>query len=66
MGLVASILQVVENGTKVLTRLNDFRTSLDEALKDFRDVVVELPLLLNTLDRTRHQVEIGKVDKTTQ
>jgi N-terminal domain on NACHT_NTPase and P-loop NTPases len=66
LGLVTAILQVVEYGSKLVTRLNEFRTTLDEAPRAFRDIMVELPLLLNSLDRTRQQAERGIVDKPTQ
>jgi hypothetical protein len=46
--------------------LNDFCTSADDAPKAFLDILVELPSLLNTLNRTRQQADSGAVDKATQ
>jgi hypothetical protein len=66
LGLVASILQVVDYGNRVIVRLKDFRSSIVEAPKAFRDILVQLPLILDALERTRLQAESGDVDKVTQ
>jgi len=66
LGLAATIIQVVDYGTKVISRLKDFRSSIVEAPKAFRDILVQLPLILNTLERTRLQIETGNIDKVTQ
>jgi hypothetical protein len=46
LGLAATIIQVVDYGTKVIVQLNDFRSSIVEAPKAFRDILVQLPLIL--------------------
>lgn len=52
IGLIATILQITVYGAKLMECLNDFRSSLDEVPKTFADIYLELPLLLNTLNRT--------------
>jgi len=59
IGLVSAIVQFVE-------RLQDFHTSVNEVPKAFRDVKVELPLLLNTLKRTQAQADSGALSRETQ
>jgi hypothetical protein len=66
IGLAVSILQVIDYGNKVIVRLKDFRSSIVEAPKAFRDILVQLPLILDTLERTRQQAESEPFDKTTQ
>src|ERR1700728_3600263 len=66
VGLAASILQLVDYGNKVIVRLQDFRSSIVEAPKAFREILVQLPLMLDTIERTRQQAESGAFDKATQ
>ena len=66
LGLVALITQVIDYGNKVIVRLKDFRSSIVEAPKAFRDILVQLLLILDTLERTRQQVELGAAGKATQ
>jgi len=66
VGIVANIAQLVELGSKVLNRLNDFHSSLEEAPETFRHIKDQLPLLLNTLGETQKAVDAGHVTKETQ
>jgi len=66
VGLVSSIVQFVDFSSKVVKRLNEFQFSLDEFPKTFRDIKAELPLLANTLERTKEQIEDGRFSKITQ
>jgi hypothetical protein len=66
IGLVSAIVQFVDFGSKIVERLQDFYSSVNEVPKAFRDVKVELPLLLNTLKRTQAQAESGALSKETQ
>ncbi len=66
IGLVAAILQITDYGAKLIRRLNDFRNNLDEVPKVFADISLELPLLLNTLNRTKEQAESGVMDQASQ
>jgi hypothetical protein len=66
VSLVSAIVQFVDFGTKVLGRLNDFEAAVHDVPKAFRDIKTELPLLLDTLKRTKSQAEGGQVTKDTQ
>ena len=46
--------------------LNEFHSCLDEVPKSFRDVKIELPLLVDALERTKKQTEDGCFSKNTQ
>ncbi|RDL35854.1 uncharacterized protein BP5553_06466 [Venustampulla echinocandica] len=66
VGLVAAIIQFAEFSSKIVERLQDFHSSVDEVPKAFRDIKVELPLLLDTLKRTQAQAESGDISRETQ
>jgi hypothetical protein len=67
VGFVSNIVQLVDFGSKVLHRLNDFQTSLGETPKVFRHINKELPLLLDTLKQTQIAVDKGTIrDETKQ
>jgi len=66
VGLVSSIVQFVDFSSKIVHRLNEFHSSFDEVPKSFRDVKIELPLLVDTLERTKRQAEDGCFSKNTQ
>jgi len=66
VGLVSSIVQFVDYSSKVVERLSEFQSNLDEVPKTFKDIKTELPLLINTLKRTEDQVRAGDVSQDTQ
>jgi N-terminal domain on NACHT_NTPase and P-loop NTPases len=66
VGLVSSIVQFVDFSSKIVHRLNEFHASLDEVPESFRDIKIELPLLVDTLERTKKQTEDGCFSKNTQ
>lgn len=66
VGLIAAVLQFIDFGTKVMTRLNDFHAQIDAGPETFREVNTWLPLLLNTVTRAKKQAEAGHLDKDTQ
>jgi hypothetical protein len=66
VGVVASIVQLVDYGSKVLRRLNDFQSSLGEIPKTFKHVKDELPILLETLKQTKDAVEKGSIKEETK
>jgi hypothetical protein len=67
VGIVASIVQLVDFGSKVLLRLNEFQSSLGEIPKTYRHVKAELPVLLDTLGQTKHAISAGSIrDETKQ
>ena len=66
VGLIANIIAFLDYGEKIVHRLNEFQSQVEEVPKTFRDIKTELPLLLKTLEDTREQVEAGLIDKATQ
>jgi len=66
VGVVANIVQLVDFGSKVLRRLNDFQSSLGEIPKTFKHVKDELPILLETLNQTKDTVEKGTIKEETK
>jgi hypothetical protein len=66
VGVVASIVQLVDFGSKALHRLNEFQSSLGEIPKPFKHVKDELPILLETLNQTKVVVEKGSIKEETR
>jgi N-terminal domain on NACHT_NTPase and P-loop NTPases len=65
IGLVSAIFNFVEFGNKVVDRLNDFKQSINEVPRTFRNFNDQLPLLIDTLKRTRIQADAGHVAEAT-
>jgi hypothetical protein len=66
VGGISSIIQLVDFGSKVLHRLNDFQSSLGEIPKAFRYIKAELPILLDTLEQTKVAIENGSIREETK
>jgi len=66
IGLASSIVQFVDFSSKIVDQLNEFKSSVDEVPRTFRDLQVQLPLLRDTLKRTKAQAEAGSIDADTQ
>ncbi|MBK5652918.1 MAG: NACHT domain-containing protein, partial [Rhizobium sp.] len=60
VGVVASIVQLVDFSTRVLSRLDEFYSVTKEVPKSFRDIKTELPLLATTLEQLK-----GAIDSTS-
>jgi hypothetical protein len=65
VGLISAIVQFVDFGSKVVERLNEFGTDIHELPKTFQDIRVQLPLLINTLERTQRQATGGHISDAT-
>jgi len=65
IGLVASIVQFVDFGSKIVERLKDFQSNIEEVPKAFKTLSDRLPLLIETLKRTQQQASAGCIDSTT-
>jgi hypothetical protein len=66
VGTVANIVQLVDFGSKVLLRLNEFQSSIGEIPKSFQHIKAELPVLLDTLEKTKTAIETGSVQDETK
>ncbi|KAL1600753.1 hypothetical protein SLS60_007141 [Paraconiothyrium brasiliense] len=60
LGVVASIVQLADFSTKVISRLNEFNSVTKEVPESFVGVKTELPLLLSTLEQLK-----GALDATS-
>jgi hypothetical protein len=63
IGLISSIAQFIDSSTRVIGRLNEFRSSLDGVPETFREIKDRLPLLIDTLKRTQNQVDAGHIKR---
>jgi hypothetical protein len=66
VGIVASIVQLVDFSTRVVRRLEEFHTKAGEIPKSFRHIKVELPLLSTTLQQIRGAIDAGSVSNGTK
>jgi hypothetical protein len=66
ISVVANIIQLVDFSSKVLHRLDEFRSSLGEIPKSFRHFSAELPVLKVTLQQIREAIEAGLVRDETE
>ncbi|KAN0069055.1 TPR-like protein [Elaphomyces granulatus] len=66
VGVVSSIVGLVDFGSKVLHRLNDFQSSRGEIPETFKHIKDELPILLETLHETKVAVEKGSIKEETK
>jgi folylpolyglutamate synthase/dihydropteroate synthase len=64
VGVIASILDLVKSTKGIIDRLNEYREVAEELPKALRHVDVELPLLSDTLQRTRASIENGAIHNT--
>jgi hypothetical protein len=62
IGLVSSIVQFVDFGTKVVGRLTEYMRAVKDVPSAFSDVHVQLPLLMSSLEKTRARAEAHGVD----
>jgi hypothetical protein len=63
IGLVSAIVQLVGFGSKIVIRLDEFQSNVDQIFLTFRDIKNQLPLLLNILQRTKTQIEVKDMDR---
>jgi N-terminal domain on NACHT_NTPase and P-loop NTPases len=65
VAIVSSIVQLVDFSSKVIARLNEFQSSHKDTPKSFQQIKTELPLLLDTLDKTKEAIDEGLVKQET-
>jgi hypothetical protein len=64
-GLVSAIVQFIDFGSKIVERLDEFKSNVDNVPKSFRDIKAGIPLLLDTLKRTKEEAEAQCYGKDT-
>ena len=65
VGVVSSIVQLVDYAAKVVARLNDFARSAGEVPRAFRQIKTELPLIADSLRRIRDRAPASGVEEAT-
>lgn len=66
LSLVATIAQLVDFGTKVVDRLDEFTSNMRETPKVFRGIQNQLPLILETLKETQRQSNNSYISKAAE
>lgn len=66
VGVVANMVQLIDFGSKVLLRLNEFQSNAREIPKTFQHIKAELPVLLDTLEQTKTAIETGSIRDETK
>src|SRR5271170_3700626 len=66
VGIIANIAQLVDFGSKILHRLSEFQSSVEDVPESFRHIKAELPVLLDTLQQTKEAIEAGSVRDETK
>jgi hypothetical protein len=59
VGIVANIIQLVDFGTWVLKRLEEYQSTLVEIPEAFRHIKAELPVLLDALRQMKAAIDAG-------
>jgi hypothetical protein len=65
IGLVSAIVQFVDFGSKIVSRLNEYREAGNNVPKTFQKISVDLPLVINNLRRTKDQADAGEISDET-
>lgn len=63
VSLVSAIVQFVDFGIKVVERLNEYKDGANKIPKTFRNISLQLPLLIDTLKQTQSQASAGQVSE---
>jgi len=61
VGIVANIIQLVDFGSRVLKRLEEYQSELGDILEAFHYIKTELSVLLVALQRTKAAVDVGSI-----
>ena len=66
VGIVANIIQLVDFGSRVLKRLEEYQSKLGEIPEAFRHIKAELPILLDALRQTKAAIDAGSMQDETK
>jgi hypothetical protein len=61
VGIVANIVQLVDFGSSVLKRLEEYQSKLGDIPEAFRHIKAELPVLLDALRQTQSAIDAGSM-----
>ncbi|KAL8676497.1 MAG: hypothetical protein Q9186_006992 [Xanthomendoza sp. 1 TL-2023] len=63
IGIIANVAGIVDFASKVLGRIKEASDDVHDVPKAFRDVQSTLPLLANTLNQIKRQIDSGALDE---
>jgi hypothetical protein len=66
VGIVASIVQLVDFGVRIVKRLEEYQSELGEIPEAFRHTKTELPALLDALQQTKAAIDAGSMQYGAQ
>ncbi|KAL9086085.1 MAG: hypothetical protein Q9165_007297 [Trypethelium subeluteriae] len=66
VSIVANIVQLVDFGSCVLKRLEEYQFKLGDIPEAFRHIKAELPVLLDALQETQSRIDAGSVREETK
>ena len=66
LGVAAAIAQFVDLSTKIVKRLNDYSSTASEVPKSLQHISIQLPLLVNALDRLKTDAQVERFDIDTR
>ena len=66
VGIVTNIIQLVDFGSRVLKRLEEYQSKLGEVPEAFRHIKAELPVLLDALRQTKAAIDAGSMQDETK
>jgi N-terminal domain on NACHT_NTPase and P-loop NTPases len=66
VGIVANIIQLIDFGSRVLKRLEEYQSKLGEIPEAFRHIKTELPVLLDALRQTKAAIDTGSMQDETK
>lgn len=61
ISIVANIIQLVDFGSRILQRLEEYQSKIGDIPEAFRHIKVELPVLLDALQQTQLAIDAGLV-----
>ena len=66
VGIIANIIQLVDFGSRVLKRLEEYQSKQGKIPEAFRHIKVELPILLDALRQTKAAIDTGSMEDGTK
>lgn len=61
VGIVSNIIQLVDFGSRVLKRLEEYQSKVGKIPEAFRHIKIELPILLDALQQTKVAIDTGSM-----
>ncbi len=66
LGIAAAIAQFVDLSTRIVKRLRDYSSTASEVPKSLQHISIQLPLLVNALDRLKTDAQVERFDIDTR